>query len=174
MESLIIKEIQANINNIKSNYCINIPTNNIDTSVKKIYKCNLSEQNLSNLNFKMQSIQKKKDDTLFIKSQADNTQLKSVTLVKDISEIDDLDNIKRKWSKMDNWLRKEKIKDFVKKKYKDNINILQFLLSMYNKGFFKKTSKDFIFDFENQEIETINYVEFNIYLEDKIIENINL
>ena len=118
------------------------------------------QQDLSNLNYKIDSIVKKKRDREEIRqlSKGDKAKKKTTSIITD-NEIDLLDNYSKPWNRLDNWQKKMKITEYVDNNLNKDQEILQQLLDILNKGNLRKKTKNLVYDPETEKILTLNLSE---------------
>ena len=165
MENQITTTIRNTIDNIANYYQLNKPNKNLidKKEESKQYKCGLTEKSLSALNYRINTMNKKQSEKLYLRNLAKNKESQNVSII-DISEVDTLDNNKHPWHKLDNWQKKQCINTYIQEKYNDNKDIKKYLYSQIENGVLKKKNKLIEFDIDNQKLIDINIPNIKEYI----------
>ena len=167
MTTPILDEIHKNIQEISGYYKLDnikkINSENIKTLTNNFIKN--GEKDLNTLNYRIGSIEKKKKEKTEIRQLGKELKGKGKThiiSIIDSKDVEKLDNYSKPWNKLDNWQKKKKIEEYVKKYLKNDNQVLNKLFELIKKGGLKKKSRDLIYDPDNQEITHLNLKELGI------------
>lgn len=159
MGDKILNEIEKNIREINCYYNLDnkhkIDSSEISTLDKNLVK--RGELDLSNLNYKIDSMEyKKKEKELIRGFSKEGDTKKKITSIITTNDIDQLDDYNKSWNKLDNWQKKIKITEYMEKFHLNDNDSLKNIINLLGLGKLKKKNKNIVYDQDSQLIVKIN------------------